>query len=85
MLRGTDLSISEIALQTGWQSLGTFGRIFRDITGESPGELRAREGERLQGKPHRERALVPECLERAASRPDLKMSVSEKRRDAAAG
>ena len=29
--------------QTGWNSLGTFGRIFRDITGESPSELRARE------------------------------------------
>ena len=41
LLRDTDLPITEIAFQTGWKSLGTFGRIFRDITGESPGELRA--------------------------------------------
>src|SRR5260221_9193196 len=43
LLRDTDLSITEIAFQTGWESLGTFGRTFRDVTGESPGELRARE------------------------------------------
>src|SRR5262245_59500116 len=43
LLRDTDLPITEIAFQTGWGSLGTFGRTFRDITGESPGELRARQ------------------------------------------
>jgi transcriptional regulator GlxA family with amidase domain len=36
LLRDTDLSITEIAFQTGWKSLGTFGRTFRDITGERP-------------------------------------------------
>ncbi len=36
LLRDTDLPITEIAFQTGWESLGTFGRTFRDITGESP-------------------------------------------------
>jgi transcriptional regulator GlxA family with amidase domain len=41
LLRDTDLSITEIAFQTGWNSLGTFGRTFRDVTGESPRELRA--------------------------------------------
>src|ERR1700750_1500057 len=43
LLRDTDLPITDIALQTGWTSLGTFGRIFRDIPGASPGELRTRE------------------------------------------
>src|SRR3954469_9846661 len=43
LLRDTDLPIIEVAFQTGWSSLGTFGRIFRDITGESPTELRERE------------------------------------------
>src|SRR3954471_16134745 len=43
MLRDTDRPITEIAFQTGWSSLGTFGRVFRDVTGETPGELRARE------------------------------------------
>src|SRR5512145_3521508 len=43
LLRDTDMPIIEIALQTGWNSLGTFGRVFRDVTGVSPSELRARE------------------------------------------
>ena len=42
LLRETDLPITEIAFQTGWQSLGTFGRTFRDITGQSPGNVRSR-------------------------------------------
>jgi transcriptional regulator GlxA family with amidase domain len=42
LLRDTDLSITEIAFQTGWSSLGTFGRTFRDITGRSPTAVRAR-------------------------------------------
>ena len=36
LLRDTDCSITEIAFATGWQSLGTFGRTFRDITGDEP-------------------------------------------------
>src|SRR6188768_2384718 len=43
LLRETELSITDIAFQTGWSSLGTFGRTFRDVTGESPGQTRARE------------------------------------------
>jgi AraC-like DNA-binding protein len=43
LLRDTDMTIIDIMMETGWQSLGTFGRVFRDITGESPTELRARE------------------------------------------
>ena len=75
LLRDTDLPIIEIAFQTGWESLGTFGRTFRDITGKSPSELRARE----QAAPH---ALeqVPHCFVSAAHRPDLTIAVSEKRR-----
>jgi transcriptional regulator GlxA family with amidase domain len=42
LLRETDLPVTDIAFQTGWQSLGTFGRTFRDVTGESPGDFRAR-------------------------------------------
>lgn len=80
LLRDTDLPVTEVAYRTGWNSLGTFGRIFRDITGESPGELRARERPGAHGG---ERA--PECLMRAAHRPDLKTAVSEKRRSEAVG
>src|ERR1700722_2423635 len=36
LLRETELSITVIALEAGWSSLGTFGRTFRDVVGESP-------------------------------------------------
>lgn len=75
LLRDTDLSITEIAFQTGWESLGTFSRTFRDITGVSPSELRARE----KATPCN-LAPVPTCFLRAAHRPDLTIAVSEKRR-----
>ena len=75
LLRDTDLPITGIAFQTGWGSLGTFGRTFRDITGESPGELRAR----VRAASH-ELGRVPECFVNAAHRPDLTIAVSEKRR-----
>jgi transcriptional regulator GlxA family with amidase domain len=75
MLRETDLAIIEIAFQTGWGSLGTFGRTFRDVTGESPGEFRARE-KALPRDPEK----VPICILSAAQRPDLTIAVSEKRR-----
>lgn len=75
LLRDTDLSITDIAFQTGWDSLGTFGRTFRDITGESPTSLRRRE--RTAGH---SLGLVPHCFVSAANRPNLKIAVSEKRR-----
>ncbi|MFT3728593.1 MAG: helix-turn-helix transcriptional regulator [Terricaulis sp.] len=75
LLRDTDTPIIDVALQTGWESLGSFGRTFRDITGESPTELRARE----QAAAH-DLDAVPHCFISAAYRPDLKTAVSEKRR-----
>lgn len=75
MLRDTELPIIDIALNTGWASLGTFGRVFRDVTGESPTELRAREAMRPQALEQ-----VPHCFVSAAYRPDLTIAVSEKRR-----
>ena len=41
LLRDTDMAITQIAIQTGWESLGTFGRTFRNVTGQSPGDVRA--------------------------------------------
>jgi transcriptional regulator GlxA family with amidase domain len=75
LLRDTDLPITEVAFETGWSSLGTFGRTFRDITGESPGDFRARE----QAAPH-DFDRVPACFLNAAHRPHLTIAVSEKRR-----
>src|SRR5258706_8115027 len=42
LLRDTELSITQIAFQTGWENLGTFCRTFHDVTGDSPGAIRAR-------------------------------------------
>src|SRR5262252_1927831 len=78
LLRETDLPVTEIAFQTGWESLGTFGRTFRDVTGESPGAIRARE----RAAAH-DPGRVPACVLSAAHRPDLTIAVSEKRRRAA--
>jgi transcriptional regulator GlxA family with amidase domain len=80
LLRDTELSITEIALRTGWKSVGTFGRTFRDVTGESPGDLRARQ----KAIPH-DLESVPACFLHAAHRPDLTIAVSEKRRQEACG
>jgi len=75
LLRDTDMPVTEIAFRTGWKSIGTFGRTFRDVTGQSPGDLRARE----KATPH-DLESVPACFLHAAYRPDLTIAVSEKRR-----
>lgn len=75
LLRDTDLPIIEIALQTGWNSIGTFGRVFRDVTGENPSELR----QRMRLSPA-DLEQVPHCFVSAANRPHLTIAVSEKRR-----
>lgn len=77
MLRDTNLSVTEIAFHTGWGSLGTFGRTFRDVAGDSPGEVRARKAAVLTG--------VPPCFASAAQRPNLEIAVSEKRRRTGGG
>ncbi len=78
LLRDTDLPVTEIAFQTGWNSLGTFGRTFRDVTGESPGEFRVR----AKAAPH-DLERTPHCFVAAAHRPHLTIAVSEKRRQEA--
>jgi len=95
LLRDTDLPITEIAFQTGWESLGTFGRTFRDVTGENPGAVRSREraaahepagpppARTPEGAARRhpsDLGRVPACIVSAARRPHLTTAVSEKRR-----
>jgi transcriptional regulator GlxA family with amidase domain len=74
LLRDTDIPITEIAFQTGWSSLGTFGRTFRDIVAQSPSQFRAS----AKAGP-RQLDEVPHCFVSAAQRPDLTIAVSEKR------
>src|SRR3954470_20701902 len=59
LLRETDRSVTEISLDVGFLSLGTFSRTFRDIVGESPSEFRA------SGVP----VAVPTCFAMSWSRP----------------
>jgi AraC-like DNA-binding protein len=75
LLRDTDLSITDIAFATGWESLGTFGRIFHDITGKSPSAMRDDARADMS-----QLDRVPACVLKAAQRPDLTIAVLEKRR-----
>jgi len=80
MLRDTEQSVTEIAYATGWESLGTYSRIFRDITGLSPSAMRAQARAGAQPLDR-----VPACVVKAAQRPDLNIAVLEKRRREADG
>ncbi|TGG93897.1 AraC family transcriptional regulator [Natronospirillum operosum] len=76
LLRDTDLPITEIALSVGWESLGTFGRTFRAISGRSPGEFRAH----ARAEPPPASMQMPACFLKASERPQLKSAVLEKSR-----
>ena len=73
LLRSTDRSVTEICLETGFTSLGTFSRTFSDIVGEPPSGYRARGP----------LAAVPSCFAMAWARPSSHLpngSVSEKQK-----
>ena len=59
LLRATDRSVTDICLDVGFTSLGTFSRTFRSIVGITPSEYR-RDGTALP---------VPTCFTMAWSRP----------------
>ena len=61
LLRGTDLSVTEVCLQVGFTSLGSFSTQFRRFVGESPSAYRAHG--------HDELAEIPSCLVRRRTRP----------------
>ena len=42
LLRATDRSVTDICMDVGFASLGTFSRVFRDIVGEPPSAYRRR-------------------------------------------
>lgn len=65
-LRETDRPVSEISIDVGFLSLGTFSRTFREIVGVSPSAYRTRE----QAAPRAAiRAGVPGCMARVWDRP----------------
>lgn len=59
LLRETDRSVTDICLDVGFTSLGTFSRTFRDIVGESPSVYRAANGP----------WVAPNCIQMAVARP----------------
>jgi AraC-like DNA-binding protein len=63
LLRETDRSLTEICLDVGFTSLGTFSRTFHDIVGEPPSAYRRRRPAAV--------AAAPTCFVMAWTRPAL--------------
>ena len=59
LLRTTDRSVTEICMEVGFTSLGTFSRTFTDIVGTTPSQFR-----QLGALPD-----VPSCFVKAWTRP----------------
>src|SRR5438445_10315664 len=59
LLRETDRSVTDICLDVGFSSLGTFSRTFRDVVGQSPTDYRKRTDVKA----------VPTCFAMAWTRP----------------
>ena len=59
LLRETDRSVTDICLDVGFTSLGTFSRTFREIVGETPSDYRAGHAP----------IEAPNCFQMAATRP----------------
>ena len=75
MLRETRLPVTEICLEVGFNSLGSFSSTFREVVGCSPSQYRAR-------KHDIGRAYVPSCYQMAWDRKPARSSTSgEDRRD----
>src|SRR3954466_12116061 len=71
LLRETDRPVSDICLEVGFTSLGTFSRTFREIMGESPTAYRGRAIARA----------VPSCFAMAWTRPSSFGEANGSRRD----
>jgi transcriptional regulator GlxA family with amidase domain len=70
LLRSTDRSVTDICMDVGFSSLGTFSRVFRDIVGEPPSAYRGRGP----------LPAVPSCFARAWLRPSSFGEASASRR-----
>ena len=64
LLRETDRSVTDVCLDVGFTSLGTFSRTFREIVGEAPSAYRRGHGP----------IVAPHCVQLAAMRPRVAAS-----------
>ncbi|HSD81882.1 MAG TPA: helix-turn-helix transcriptional regulator [Solirubrobacteraceae bacterium] len=77
LLRDTDRPVTDICLDVGFTSLGTFSRTFREVVGESPRAYR----ERTQAAPRAAvRAGVPGCVVMMWDRPSSTFGEDARRR-----
>jgi len=67
LLRETDRSVTDICMDVGFSSLGTFSRTFREIVGETPSSYREGHGP----------MVAPNCIQMWAMRP--RVAVGEAR------
>ena len=61
LLRGGDVSVTEVCLEVGCTSLGSFSARFTQLVGESPSAYRARD--HADGEP------IPACVAKVRTRP----------------
>ena len=66
LLRSDEMSVTEVCLEVGCTSLGSFSASFTSMVGETPTAYRARD--------HRELATVPGCIAKDLTRPNRKRS-----------
>ena len=66
LLRGGELSVTEVCLAVGCASLGSFSARFTQLVGETPTAYRARD--------HAALAIVPGCIAKELTRPIRKPS-----------
>ena len=77
LLRETEHSVTDICLDVGFRSLGTFSRTFTEIVGETPTAYRARGGHIAVGP-------VPTCFLSRWTRPSTTTQTSRSFGEAAA-
>jgi len=61
LLRGGDMSVTDVCMAVGCTSLGSFSARFTELVGESPSAYRARN--------HSELATIPACWAKLVTRP----------------
>jgi AraC-like DNA-binding protein len=76
LLRRGDLSVTEVCLEVGCTSLGSFSARFTELVGETPTAYRARD--------HRALARVPGCIAKDLTRPSRRSSSNREARAAPA-